>query len=58
LLIIGWTIKRICQPARFLALDMVKFDNLLLNREQEAFNSIDFTLDQTHHAAGKSGWCF
>ena len=54
----GWTIKRICQPARFLALDMVKFDNLLLDREQDALNSADFTLDQKHHAAGKSNRCF
>jgi hypothetical protein len=39
-------------------LDMVKFDKLLLNREQGALNSSDFTLDQKHRAAGKSSWCF
>lgn len=36
---------------------MVKFDNLLLNREQDALISADFTLDQKHHAAGKSSRC-
>jgi hypothetical protein len=34
-------------------LDMVKFDKLLLNREQGALNSSDFTLDQKHRDAGK-----